>query len=112
MAALRRGVRRHPADPGPPPSLANAPRLWGAWPEPDRALTAAAEPGRESAWPRGSATTGEENVAASLRVDWPAIRGGMAQVRSLGWCLEFVRPNACRLGPRARELEERAGADS
>jgi hypothetical protein len=51
---------------------------------------------------------GEDNVAASLRVFWPAPRDSLAAGRSLDWTLEYVRLNAWRLGPQARELEERS----
>jgi hypothetical protein len=79
---------------------------------PDDALTAAvaAEPDRESAWLALAGwfrDNGEDNIAASLRVYWPALRDGMAHGRSLDWCLESVRLNAWQLGPQAREFEGR-----
>jgi hypothetical protein len=51
---------------------------------------------------------GEDNLAASLRVFWQAIRDSLKAGRSLDWSLEYVRLNAWRLGPQARELEERS----
>src|SRR5262245_15688755 len=90
---------------------------WPAWssdpmPDPDAALTAAviADPDDESRWLALAAwfrDNGEDDTAASLRMFWPAVRDAVAGGRSLDSCLEFVRRNAWRLGPRARDFEER-----
>ena len=80
---------------------------------PDPALLAAilANPDDGARWLAlaGSYTDrGRTEEAATVRVYWPALRDGLAGGRSLDWLLEFVRLNAWRLGPQARELEGRA----
>jgi hypothetical protein len=90
-------------------------KVAGAMPEPDHALTAAvaAEPDRESAWLALAAwfrDNGRDEEAAAVRVFWPALRDGLAGGRTLERILEYVRVNAWRLGPQAREWEKRDGA--
>jgi uncharacterized protein (TIGR02996 family) len=82
----------------------------------DPALLAAilADPDDEPGWLALAAwvrDNGRNDEACIVRVFWPAIRGAMAQGRTLDWCLEYIRRNDARLGQQARGLEEHVRYD-